>query len=313
MKFRITPDKPVEAEIKRVTIELIEDAAAQIDREDVGPHEAIHEVRKDCKRIRGVLRLIRPQFPSTYRRENRKFRDAAAALSDLRDAEAVLECYDGLMETFEDEIDRAALSPIRRSLTESKKQAENAVTDLDERLESFRGEMQDALDRVESWQLPEEGFDALEPGMVKTYRRGRKAMAEAFAEPSVEAFHEWRKRTKYLRYHSRLLQGTWKPVVRKFRKEVKDLSDYLGDDHDLAVLRDTLLNQGRDSPNKRSVQFLFGLINRRSTELREKARILGRRVYAEKPKAFGKRMRAYYEAAQQDANSSPKLAKCLPA
>jgi len=309
MKFKITPDKSVDVEIKRITKELIDDAMNQIARENVGPHEAIHEVRKDCKKIRGVIRIVRPQFPSTYRKENKSFRDAAADLSDLRDAEAVIECYDALLQHFEDEVDRAELAPIRRRLTAHKKEAEAAVTDLDERLETFREGMREARARVDDWKLPEKGFDALGPGLLKTYQRGRRAMEDAFKEPSVEAFHEWRKRTKYLRYHSRLLQDTWKPVVKKFRQEVKDLSDYLGDDHDLAVLRDVLLNDLAGVPNERRLQTLLGLMDRRSAELREKSRLLGERIYAEKPKAFLKRMRSYYKTASEEMRAQPKLSQ----
>jgi len=307
MKFRITPHKKTESEIKRIASESVNDALEQIDRSDVGPHEAIHEVRKDCKKLRGVIRLVRPQFPSTYRRENKAIRDAAARLSDIRDTEAVIECYDDLLDRFEDEVDRQEFAPIRRALTKNKKQAESEVEDLDAKLEEFRGEMRDTLERIENWKLPAAGFDGVGPGLEKVYRRGRKAMEEAYAEPSVEAFHEWRKRAKYLRYQSRLLQSTWKPVVKKFRDEVKDLSDYLGDDHDLAVLRDTLLSDLSSSPNKRNIQALLGLTDRRSAELREKARLLGSRIYAEKPAAFTRRMKQYWKAAVDDANSQPKL------
>ena len=48
--------------------------------------------------------------------------------------------------------------------------------------------------------------------------------------------HEWRKRVKDLWYHCLLLQDAWKPVMSALADEAHELSDRLGDDHDLAVL-----------------------------------------------------------------------------
>ena len=52
--------------------------------------------------------------------------------------------------------------------------------------------------------------------------------------------HDWRKRVKDLWYHERLLAPTCGPTVRGHAKELDRLSDLLGDDHDLALLRHEL-------------------------------------------------------------------------
>ena len=46
---------------------------------------------------------------------------------------------------------------------------------------------------------------AIESGLLRSYRDGRKAFAQARREPSIEALHTWRKRVKDLWYHERLL------------------------------------------------------------------------------------------------------------
>lgn len=301
MKFRLATQRPIKKEIRRVAIELIDDTLEQMAREDVDPHTVVHEVRKDCKKIRSLLRIVRPQFPATYRKENRNFRDAVAGLSDLRDAEAVIECYDALVAHFENEVDRAELGPIRAALTRNKTKAEADAGDPGVRLGEFRDSMLAARSRVKKWQLADKDFAAIGPGLTKTYRSARKAMRQACAQPTVEALHEWRKRSKDLRYHSHLLQNTWKPVVKAWRLQVRELSDYLGDDHDLAVLRERLESGAAGSPDSRRVQVVLGLIDRRSVELRARSRTLGQRIYAEKPKAFRARMRSYWEAARADA------------
>jgi CHAD domain-containing protein len=61
-------------------------------------------------------------------------------------------------------------------------------------------------------------------------------MSACGKHPTVENFHEWRKRVKYYRYQLKLLRDFWKPVMEALRREAVKLSDDLGDDHDLAVL-----------------------------------------------------------------------------
>ena len=49
------------------------------------PEEAVHSARKDMKKLRALLRLVRGELgASVYRRENACFREAAAALAGLR-------------------------------------------------------------------------------------------------------------------------------------------------------------------------------------------------------------------------------------
>jgi CHAD domain-containing protein len=95
--------------IKRIVSEEIAQAIKEIDNPRLKRSEAIHEVRKHCKKIRSVLRLVRPQFEETYQFENAWFRDTAKGIAELRDAEAIIETYDSLLDKFSDQVDRRAL------------------------------------------------------------------------------------------------------------------------------------------------------------------------------------------------------------
>jgi CHAD domain-containing protein len=145
---------------------------------------------------------------------------------------------------------------------------------------------------VADWKLEVDGFDGIEGGLVATYRQARKTMGATYDDPTAENFHEWRKQAKYHGYHMRLLRELWKSVMRSLEKEADELSDLLGDDHNLDVLHKTLCSNLR---KKRDIQVLLGLIDRRSAELRVEAKTIGARIFAEKPKAFGRRFRIYWE------------------
>ena len=295
MSFSLRAKETVEDGIKRIVNDEIAQAIKDIDNPKLKRAEAVHEVRKSCKKIRSVLRLVRPQFEDTYQFENVWFRDTAKGLAALRDAEAIVETYDSLLEKFTDEIDHRDFAPVRRALTVRRKTLIGETGELNQKLEELRARMREAAERVVDWNLKVEEFDGIEGGLVATYRRARKTMAEAYDDPTAENFHEWRKQAKYHGYHMRLLRELWKPVMRSLRTEADELSDFLGDDHNLAVLHKTLRESTDGYGSKQDVQALLGLIDRRSAELRVKAKTLGGRILAEKPGAFGRRFRIYWE------------------
>jgi hypothetical protein len=67
MALRLQPQESVEAGIRRIVGEQLD--AALVAPAQLDHHQAVHEVRKRCKRIRGALRLVRPVFEHDYRRE----------------------------------------------------------------------------------------------------------------------------------------------------------------------------------------------------------------------------------------------------
>jgi CHAD domain-containing protein len=296
MSFYLMAKETVEEGVKRIVSEEINQAIKEIDNPRVKRSEAIHEVRKHCKKIRGVLRLVRPQFEETYRFENAWFRDTAKGLAELRDAEAIIETYDSLLDKFGDQIDRRAFAPVRRALGLRRKKIIAETGKPNQTLKELRARIEKAAKRVADWKLKVDEFDGIEGGLVLTYRQARKTMTVAYDERTAVTFHEWRKQAKYHDYHVTLLRELWKPVMRSLSKETDKLSDLLGDDHNLDVLHKTLLESPNQYGKKRDIQVLLGLIDRRSAELRVEAKTIGAMVLAEKPKAFGRRFRIYWEA-----------------
>lgn len=311
MAYQLDVSERIDAGVRRIATELIDDAIALVEAQNRDRHHAVHEVRKNCKKLRGLLRLIRPRVPDLYRIENKHFRDAAAALSGVRDAEAALESYDALLEAFAGPIDRASLAPMRRALTLHKQHLAEDVTDLDAQLDAFGERMHEARNRVAQWCLPDDdpqsgkrGFQLLEGGLARTYKRGRKAMKVAYREPGVETFHEWRKRTKYLRYHLQLLRPAWPRLLKRTRSEVKALGGLLGDDHDLAMLEHVLTAAVGEDADEGRMTVLKALMHQRSVQLRHQAHWLGLRVYAEKPGFFRRRIGRYWKTARDQSRAA---------
>jgi CHAD domain-containing protein len=249
------------------------------------PDKAVHEARKDMKKVRAVLRLARPQLgDKAYRRENARFRQVARGLSGVRDAKAMIEALDGLVEHG---LHRSTAGRLRREVERHKEGLAGtdgaAIQDVIEELESAR-------DGVESWPLGPDRWKVLEAWLRRIYRNGRRRMREAERDPSTEALHEWRKRAKDLWYHLSLLEEAWPAVLKAEAGEAHTLSDHLGDDHDLAVLWEFALDRGLDS------QRLYAAVEERRGELQKSAFALGRRLYAERPRDFTERIGALWAA-----------------
>ena len=75
-----------------------------------------------------------------------------------------------------------------------------------------------------------------------------------------------------------------------------DLSDHLGDDHDLALLRETVQRRRAAFADPAHKRHLLEQIDQRRGELQFAAISLGERIYADKPKRFTKRLENRWEA-----------------
>lgn len=293
MAYRFQRSRSVQKCVRAIACEQIDKAIGEIDAEDMDRHEAVHQVRKRCKKIRGLVRLVRPCFDN-YRNENRFFRDAAKKLSGLRDAQSVIDCYDQLLNRFQDQIDQDQLASVRTALVERRQQVADDVSGLRLLLDELRCKLTQARCRARKWKIHGHGFAAIRGGLVKSYGRGRVAMRNAYREPTVENFHEWRKRVKYHGYHASLLRRSWPAMLKPQCRVSSQLSELLGDDHDLAVFRQILQDEDSQLGTASDRQVLFGLVDRRRLEIQAEAHPIGARLFAEKPKQLAARWQSYW-------------------
>ena len=296
MSFKLKKNESAGAGIRRVAREEIDDALELLEKRDSDPDETVHELRKHFKKIRAIARLVRDELgEETYRRDNEAVRGLGRRLAPARDASVRVSALDHLRSTYEKEFPADGIAPIRKRL-DSRLRAAVGRLRRGSTLSAIRRELDDLRGRVRTWPLPQEGFACLEPGLRRVYRQGRRAEAEAYSSRTDEAFHEWRKRAKDLRYHVELLEPIWAEVMEDLEKTLHELTDHLGDDHDFAELRRVLTTSPRLTQGEKGVTTVIELIDRRRSELQAKARPVGARIYPEKPRAFSRRMESYWTA-----------------
>jgi CHAD domain-containing protein len=277
-------------------LEQIDEALAQLTDPDGELDEAVHKTRTCLKKLRAVLRLVRTDLgKKTYKRENAHYRDAGRRLSVVRHGAVKLRTLDKLVERCSDQTILDAVAATRERLASEYRKAVQDT--LDEQLMAeVTTSLREARSRVDTWPIELDDFSALRGGLRRIYGCGRHRLADARAGPNDESLHEWRKQVKYLWYHIRILRPCRSDMLGELASSLHELSDALGDDHDLAELRCVLLESLHIGGDGGESHVLTSSVNRRRAELQLAAWSLGRRVYAEKPAAFAGRVAAYWRA-----------------
>lgn len=286
--------KDVESDIRRIAHEQIDEATSFLSPNGAHPVTGVHEARKRLKMLRALLRLVRQDLgPRVFRHENLTLRDIGRALSAVRDAHVLVETFDDVVESLPPDAANG-LPALRQRLVQRRQDTSTAVWATHGPGRRAGTRLAAARTRVGRWPLSASGWKLIEPGVARTYRRGRRAFKDVRGTTETDGRHEWRKRVKDLWYHLRLMQPIWPVVTDGMIAASHELSDLLGDEHDLVVLRqEAAAAAGHGVP---APPALLGAIDDRLGNVREKADRLGERLYAERPAAFVGRIKRYWDA-----------------
>jgi CYTH domain-containing protein/CHAD domain-containing protein len=306
MAFKLERGESLTDGLRRVAGDALDDAIGRLDAasgtdgtsptvEEIEQH--VHEVRKRCKEVRGLLRLVRPVLGKPARDANRTIAAAARQLAELRDAHALLGTLDDLVEAHRDDAAMALRAGALDAVRAGQAAAAAAATDLiragDGRLTAARDELARVRDRVDRWSVPDR-FASIGPGLRATYGAGRASMGVARDGADDESMHEWRKSAKQLWYELRLLERMAPSALGPMVDSLDDLGEALGDDHDLGVLVAAMAADPVAFGGPAAVEVATEMARQEQDELRRRAFRLGARVYAETPSAFTRRLRAYW-------------------
>lgn len=266
---------------------------------EVSPSDAIFEARKCFKKVRAALRLVREELGSEfYREKNYCFRDAARPLTQIRDAQILVETVDRLKPQLAQAIGAPALAKIRHALAANQTETNRRVLDEEKALAKVEQVAARELEKLPEWKLQGDGWSAVEPGLGRVFRAGHHALALVEENRSVENLHELRKQVKYLWHHLQLLELWLADAEKKLIAQTHTLATLLGEDHDLAVLRQTLAADPLAYGGHPVLKSAFGVMDRRREELQREALALAREVYKEPAKAFLARIGACRSCAE---------------
>jgi CHAD domain-containing protein len=301
MAFRIEADEKLPEGIRRIACEQIERASLLLAPPVADRDEAIHNVRKCFKKIRGTLRLVRDEIgEEVYTFENRCFRDLGRKLAAARDVASMMGAAEMLLKRNESRPGTLVVQAVLDRLKSERDGDDGGISEIDQAIAEVHRELEEALERAKEWPVERNRFAAIDGGLKRIYRMGRRAFFEATSDPTMKNLHEWRKEVKYLWYCARILERMWPEIFDAMTHELHALADDLGDDHDLAMLRQRVHDRPELVDNEIDIALLFSLIDERRDSLQESAKSRGARIYSEQPKRFIRRMRTYWKAWQED-------------
>jgi CHAD domain-containing protein len=301
MAYELKRDETISHGLRRIVRKQIDKALENLRPTVISKDEAIHDARVCIKKIRAILRLSKHSLgKDIFDQEDAAYRDAARALSKVRDSAAMLEVLDKLIEHFSETVAHDVFESVRAPLMHSKKVRQQARSSA---MTSAAKALRQARQRVDDW--PRVGHRQTMRDLKLVFKRGRASFAKAYDQPSVENFHKWRKQVKHLLYLSRVLRPLWRKMMGAMAAELKALGKFLSEDHDLALLREKVSEQLEETENRDEISALVALIDQRRNELQAIAGVSGERIYGEKPSAFMNRIETYWQAWKSETKVEP--------
>ncbi len=294
MAYRFELREEVGSAFVRIASEQIDRAGR--DLSDTGDRNVgVHEGRKSLKRLRALLRFARPGIgEASFRSLNDSLRDIAALYAVDRDRHVLR----GITQTCGHDMGaryRKALAAVLRSLADRPSEATPAEVLQQDALARLAAARQ-ALVRL---RVKPDRFETIAKGLELNYRRGRRRLKNAYAEPTDEAFHDLRKAVQLHWRHMQVLQRAWPDLFAARLAAARNLSQILGDDHDLAVFvayLQTLPRGAVATADRRAIELHC---RQRQQLLRTKAHPLCRQLYAEGAGRFSRRIAVIWHEAER--------------
>ncbi len=255
MPFHLLRTEDPNSGLRRIAQEQIDIAINGFSVESMPLDKQVHSLRARCKKMRGLIRLIRPMLgDDVYKEQDRMYRTAGKELAGARDTDVALKTMASLGGGRAEDSEQASIpaEAIAHSLTI---------------LSACR-------EAVGSWPLDVISFDDIAPGFARTYQKCLDAWSAVKLDPTDINYHRLRKNAKYHWYHVRILERINKKKIHKGRHRLRDLQLVLGDAHDLAMLQTYL--EARDD---RDLTLLERAIARKH-ELYEQGAMLAEEVFS---------------------------------
>jgi hypothetical protein len=202
MAFALYPGESLAEEIKRLLKEESDFVLEKLGSEQK-KHKAIHESRKSHKKIRAILRLVRPTIgEKRFKAENTFYRDNARLLSEIRDATALIEALAELEQLKPKDTSLAIFKQLSQLLEAHRSQRSREAIDQAEVMTQARTKVQYQQDQIPSLPLGGNKFKLIRKGLTQIYSRGYLGARQTHRHPSMEKC-------------ARLAQASQIPLVRR--------------------------------------------------------------------------------------------------
>ncbi|HXD20330.1 MAG TPA: CHAD domain-containing protein [Vicinamibacterales bacterium] len=306
MAFRLKKGAPVATEVRRIVLRQLEAAISELHSVgDPQSDEAVHDARRRVKKIRAIIRLVRPVLDKAYRSVDDDLRNVARMLAPVADGRGIIETLDELARRYGKALPPGTLEAARKGVIRHGARADRETAERGV-LEAAAGTLRSERKRIKHWHITAQGFRAIGPGLEESYRRARRMMILAWSKPKPSHFHTWRRYVKDHWFHVRLLEGRCGYHLVGYERRIEALDGVLGEYHNVILLRDVLVTDV-DLPREETARCLR-VVARYQRLLRRHAELLGVGIYTERPRRFVRRIRHLWQQGNGPSAGHPREA-----
>jgi CHAD domain-containing protein len=298
MSYRFKLQETIAEGVRRIGLEQIEIAETKLAGND-NVAASIHDARRCLKRVRALIRLVRPALgEDLYRQETERLARIGRLLADARDQHVMQQTLTKLEHRFGTMPSNTAKRLQRLIATGSGGGKRRAA---DGRRPALVG-LRKARKLFSAARIESTEFEHVTDGLERAYRKARRSFRKAYGEPGDETFHALRKTAQLHWRHMQLLSGGWPEALQARAHEARELSRLLGEDHDFAVLHTFINGRAASILAPEVLAMLTSRCVAYQSELRERAQPHGERLFAEPAENLSSRVAHYWSAAQRIAN-----------
>src|SRR6184192_3564138 len=306
MSYELQQEETLGDSLRRICCKQIKDAVAIAKGEVETDDTPVHQMRKHLKKARAALRLVRKEIGrGLFKQQDHCLRDVGRLTSEIRDAEVRLQTVRQLEEASQRH-GRNAYGKLEVMLA---MELENFIAAFAEWQTQAVPLLEQASSGIDHWSLGQFNGKQLCGGVQASYKRARKALAKATANPTTENFHAFRSKAKPLWYQLRILRPVNPVVLKTLGDDLRSLGDLLGRAHDLSFLGERLRNEHGKSQWQREGHKLLAVIEVSQSDLQRGAAELAEHFFAERPRDFGSRVTSWLQ--EWESKSAHSLAEAL--
>jgi hypothetical protein len=184
MGFELNENESLKNGLRRIANELIEDSRKSLAEpgDDIDAH--VHNARKNMKKLRAVLRLVRPAVGNkVYRRDTITFRDLGRELAGSRESFVAQQSLLKILENHAETLNIDAYSGLRTVLEERYEAQRAAWVAEPNTVEQSVRTLKRTRKRVKGWELNVEASQIVRDGLMRSYEGGYTGLKIAEKPP----------------------------------------------------------------------------------------------------------------------------------
>jgi hypothetical protein len=302
--YRLQPHRTIAHEVRRIADEQLSLALFGVRR--VGtPYDdaAVAEACRHITKVKALLRLVRPVLDDdSYIPANRRLGVVCRRLEPIAEGRAALSAL-ARFAIHDEAIDVVvALQVIREGLVARAARVDRKAQ-FDRVLPRSIRMLTVERARVGTWLLVARDFRTIAPGLADSLRRMTEATAGALERPTATRYDAWRRETKDLCLHLRLLEARCSGLAGT-RRRLDALDDCLGECHNVMVLERILVTEVLGS--RRDTATVLRLLRHDQMELQVRAVRLARAALRETPRQLVQRVANHWRADRPAGGSTSR-------